>query len=63
MTINIDRLYNDVIVLFRYGTDKKGRPVKKAVVYTREEHGIKRSEIDSDALRVISHLRESLSVI
>lgn len=59
LTINIDRLYNDVIVLFRYGTDKKGRPVKKAVVYTREEHGIKRSEIDSDALRVITHLRES----
>lgn len=46
-------------MLFRYGTDKKGRPVKKAVVYTKEEHGIKRSEIDSDALRVISHLRDS----
>jgi len=46
-------------VLFRYGTDEKGRPVKKAVIYTKEEHNIPLSSIDSDALFVISRLRDN----
>jgi len=46
-------------VLFRYGTDEKGRPVKKAVIYTKEEHNIQLSSIDSDALFVISRLRDN----
>ena len=46
-------------MLFRYGTDEKGRPVKKAVIYTREEHNIPLSAIDSDALFVISRLRDN----
>ncbi|MBE6353890.1 polynucleotide adenylyltransferase PcnB [Treponema sp.] len=46
-------------MLFRYGTDEKGRPVKKAVIYTKEEHNIQLSSIDSDALFVISRLRDN----
>jgi len=46
-------------VLFRYCADKNGRPVKKAVIYTKNEHGIQLQKIDPDALRVISHLRDS----
>lgn len=46
-------------MLFRYSKDKKGRLLKKAVIYTKEEHGIKLNEVDSDALRIITHLRES----
>ncbi|MBB5218366.1 polynucleotide adenylyltransferase PcnB [Treponema rectale] len=46
-------------MLFRYGTDEKGRPVKKAVIYTKEEHNIPLSSIDSDALFVISRLRDN----
>ncbi len=46
-------------MLFRYGTDKNGRPVKKAVVYTQEEHGICRAQIDSDAEYIIARLRDA----
>jgi len=59
LTSGRDRLYNAYIVLFRYGTDRKGRPVKKAIVYTKNEHSIKKDDIDSDALWIIAHLRES----
>lgn len=46
-------------MLIRYGTDKDGKPVKKAVVYTKNEHGIPKEKIDTDALHVVSRLRES----
>lgn len=46
-------------MLIRYGTDKNGKPVKKAVVYTREEHGIPRARIDFDAVQIIDRLRDS----
>ncbi|MEE1180908.1 MAG: polynucleotide adenylyltransferase PcnB [Treponema sp.] len=46
-------------MLVRYGTDEKGRPVKKAVVYTKEEHKIPLSAIDSDALYIINQLKEN----
>ncbi len=46
-------------MLTRYGTDKNGRPVKKAVVYTKEEHCIPLEKIDPDAVRVVSRLKES----
>ncbi len=45
-------------MLFRYSSDKKGRPVKQAVIYTKDEHNIVRDKIDSDALKIISHLRD-----
>lgn len=46
-------------MLIRYGTDKNGKPVKKAIVYTKEEHGIIRSRIDFDAVQIIDRLRDS----
>lgn len=46
-------------MLIRYATDKKGKPVKKAVIYTRDEHRILRNRIDSDAFFVVSRLRDA----
>lgn len=45
-------------MLIRYGTDKHGKPIKKAVVYTRDEHGISQSKIDRDALYIIKRLKD-----
>ncbi len=46
-------------MLIRYGKDKNGRPVKKAVVYTKEEHCIPREKIDPEAIRIVTRLKES----
>ncbi|MCR5290054.1 MAG: polynucleotide adenylyltransferase PcnB [Treponema sp.] len=46
-------------MLFRYSADKNGKPIKKAIIYTKEEHGIQLQKIDPDALRVISRLRDT----
>lgn len=46
-------------MLIRYGTDKNGKPVKKAVIYTKSEHGIPKEKIDNDALRIIERLRDA----
>lgn len=45
--------------MIRYGTDKNGRPVKKAVVYTKEEHLIPKEKIDFDAVHIIDRLRDA----
>ena len=45
-------------MLIRYGTDKNGRPIKKAIVYVKEEHGIQKSKIDFDAIHIITKLRD-----
>ena len=44
-------------MLTRYSNDKNGRPVKTAVVYTKEEHCINKDKIDPDAIRIIEQLR------
>lgn len=44
-------------MLFRYTSDKNGRPVKAAVIYTETEHCINRADIDPDALRVLKQLK------
>ncbi|MDR3166756.1 MAG: polynucleotide adenylyltransferase PcnB [Treponema sp.] len=41
----------------RYSTEKNGRPVKKAIVYTREEHGINFNNVDAEAVEIIERLR------
>ena len=46
------------VILLGGGIDKNGKPVKKAVVYTKEEHGIPFEKIDPDAVRVITQLKE-----
>lgn len=45
-------------MLYRYGSDSKGNLVKKACVYTKDEHLISLSNIDPDALQIISRLRD-----
>lgn len=46
-------------MLYRYGSDNKGNLVKKACVYTKDEHLISLSNIDPDALQIISRLRDA----
>ncbi len=46
-------------MLFRYSADKNGKPVRKAVIYTKNEHSIQLQNIDADALRIVTHLRDS----
>ena len=46
-------------MLYRYGKDKNGRPVKKAIVYTKEEHKIPLNKIDLDAIGVIRRLKDA----
>ncbi|MBP5359743.1 MAG: polynucleotide adenylyltransferase PcnB [Treponema sp.] len=46
-------------MLIRYSTDSKGKPVQKAVIYTKNEHKISPDVIDPDAVYVIRRLRET----
>lgn len=46
-------------MLIRYGTDSRGNPVKKAVIYTKSEHHISHKLIDSDAIFVVNKLKEN----
>jgi poly(A) polymerase len=41
----------------RYITENNGRTVKKAVVYTQDEHGINFADVDSDAVYITERLR------
>lgn len=43
----------------RYSTDQQGRPVKKAIVYTAEEHNIKSSDVDYEAVRIVNRLKQA----
>lgn len=45
-------------MLYRYSHNKKGRPIKTAVIYTEKEHCIKNSMIDPDAIKTIKVLRD-----
>ncbi len=47
------------IVLYRYSANDRGVPVKKAVVYTKNEHNISLEKIDQDALRIVKYLRDN----
>ncbi|MDR0450840.1 MAG: polynucleotide adenylyltransferase PcnB [Treponema sp.] len=41
----------------RYSRGKNGNPVKKAVVYTQDEHGISFSDVDRDAVSITERLK------
>jgi len=41
----------------RYSAEKDGKPVKRAVVYTRDEHGINLADVDSYAVYIIEKLK------
>jgi len=44
---------------YRYSTGKDGKPVKKATIYTSDEHGINFSDIDREAVGIIKKLKHS----
>jgi len=44
---------------YRYSTGKDGRPVKKAVVYTDDEHGINFADVDGEAVGVVQRLKNA----
>ena len=44
-------------MLVRYGTSAEGKPVKKAELYTAEDHRIDPALIDPDARRIVHRLR------
>lgn len=44
-------------MLVRYQEGPDGKPVKKAVVYTRSEHGIDSASVDRDAVRIVERLQ------
>ena len=46
-------------MLYRYGTDANGKLIKKAVVYTKNEHFISNKKIDPDALQIVNRLRDA----
>ena len=46
-------------MLYRYSANEKGKPVKKAVIYTKNEHSVSPQKIDPDAMRVITHLKDN----
>jgi poly(A) polymerase len=46
-------------LLIRYGTNPDGKPVKKADIYTAEDHGIDSELIDADAKAIIRRLRRA----
>ena len=43
----------------RYGVSSDGKPVKKAEIYTSDEHKIDLQDIDSSALKIIRRLRKA----
>jgi poly(A) polymerase len=45
-------------LLFRYGAADNGTIVKKAHIYTQEEHGIDPRQVDADAMWVLRGLRK-----
>jgi poly(A) polymerase len=46
-------------LLVRYGTTAEGKPLKKADIYTAEDHHIDPASIDADASRIIRRLRRA----
>jgi len=44
---------------YRYSTGKNGRLVKKATVYTGDEHGINPDDVDAEAVGVVQRLKDA----
>jgi poly(A) polymerase len=42
---------------FRYSTTENGKLIKKAAVYTQDEHGINFSDVDGDAVNITARLK------
>jgi poly(A) polymerase len=46
-------------MLIRYGKEENGKLIKKAVVYTQDEHRINTADVDKDAVFITSKLRSN----
>jgi len=44
---------------YRYSAGKDGKPEKKAVIYTCDEHGINFADVDSEAVGIIKRLKDA----
>jgi poly(A) polymerase len=44
---------------YRYSAEENGKLVKKATVYTRNEHGINVEDVDSEAIGIVQRLRDA----
>jgi len=44
---------------YRYSTQENGKLIKKAIVYTREEHGINFEHVDGEAVSIVRRLKDS----
>lgn len=44
---------------FRYSAEESGKLVRKAAVYTRDEHGINAADVDSEAVSIVRRLKEA----
>ena len=44
---------------YRYSADKNGKLVKKAAIYTCDEHGINFADVDSEAVSIIRKLKSA----
>jgi poly(A) polymerase len=42
---------------YRYSTGENGKLIKKAIIYTRDEHGINFADVDSEAVSIIRKLK------
>lgn len=46
-------------MFIRYRRDQNGKPVAQAFIYTEKEHGIRKDQIDLDAVRIIERLKSA----
>ncbi|MDR2717624.1 MAG: polynucleotide adenylyltransferase PcnB [Treponema sp.] len=44
---------------FRYSAEENGKLVKKAIVYTRDEHGINFEDVDIEAIGIVRRLKDA----
>jgi poly(A) polymerase len=44
---------------YRYSTEENGKMVKRAVVYTQDEHGINFDDVDSEAISIVRKLKDA----
>jgi len=43
----------------RYSAGENGKPIKKALVYTRDEHGINSADVDEQAAGIVRKLKDA----
>jgi len=48
-----------LLMRYRYSAGKDGKPEKKAIIYTNDEHGINFNDVDSEAIGIIKKLKSA----